>query len=102
MVDLISQALEMERKKVLDTCISMGLLKKGEYEEKFKGKYIDQFGFDSFMNYMSYVIIFLCDKKFADDEEDVFLTINNKILKDRDKLQKRFKLKIKSLEEMKK
>jgi hypothetical protein len=99
MVDSISQILEMERKKILDTCISMGILRKGEYEESFKGKYIDQFGCDSFVNYMSYLIPFLCDNKF---KNSVFLTFNKKILKDRDKLQKRFKLKIKSLEEMKK
>ena len=55
-----------------------------------KEKYIDQYGIDSLPN----LII------ASENGMDVFLTLNKGLLKDRKELEKKFKIKIRSPEEL--
>jgi len=77
------------RKELVKELVRKGILEENEYEEKFRGRYTDSYGSDGFLNYLSYVVVWrneLSDKQF--------LTLNEKLLKDKEKLEKRFKLKI--------
>ena len=55
-----------------------------------KEKYIDQYGIDSLPN----LII------ASENGMDVFLTLNKELLKDKKELEKKFKIKIRSPEEL--
>lgn len=82
----INKELKKEKKRILTEAFRKKILTKKEYEKDYKEKYIDQYGFDSFLNYLSYLIIW--------DKHGYFLTIGKPILKDRKKIEKRFGLKI--------
>jgi hypothetical protein len=79
--------LELEKKRIIQMAIEKKIISKKEYKE-YEGKYIDQYGCDSFINYLSYLIV------MGKGKNSIFLTVGNTILKDRDKIQKRFGLRI--------
>jgi hypothetical protein len=82
---MINDEIEKKYKKVLNMAIALGILTQEEYEAKWKGKYVDPvLGTDSFMGYLEAVIR---------GSENHF-SLNEKMIKDAKKLEKRFGLKI--------
>ncbi len=91
---MITTTLEQEKKRILAEIYSRGLMTPEEYEREYKNKYLDEYGCNSFMAYLSYVEL--------NDNHGIFITLNDKIIKDRKKLEKKFGVKIKSLQEINK
>ena len=91
----IKEQLKKEREKILRLAFSKKLLTKEEYEKEYKSRYIDCYGCDSFLCYLSYVVL-------VNDKEGIFITLNDKIIKDRKKIEKRFGIRILSVEEAEK
>ena len=69
------------------------LITKEEYEKSYKDMFYDEFGFDGFSQYIDAV---------ANSKGDCFVTLNKNLIKRRDELEKKFKLKIISTEELEK
>lgn len=84
-----SNVLKNIRNSVVQEAINRKILKEEEIEQ-YVGKYIDEFGIDSFVNYLTFLFQ---PKNFR---ESVFLTLNHKMLRDRILLEKRFGIKIAS------
>jgi hypothetical protein len=74
--------------KVIQDALEKKLITEDELK-KYVGKYIDEFGFDSFINYLSYLIA-----TPTINNADCFLTLNQKMLIDKKELEARFKLRI--------
>jgi hypothetical protein len=91
--DELDECIRKERMRVKNIAIEQGLITPEELAE-YEGKYIDEFGCDSFINYLSYL------SSGLSGQAGVFLTMNEKIIKDREDIQKRFGLKIVTIEEM--
>ena len=90
MADIITNI----KNKVVQEAILRKILTEDEVN-KYVGKYIDEFGFDSFVNYLAYLI------KVPDiGDMDCFITFNQKMLLDKKGLEARFKLKILSPDKM--
>ena len=86
----LDKRIMVGRRIILQKALDLKILTKKEYEEEYKSKYIDHYGIDSFFNYLV-----ACIHKI-----DRFITICKPMIKDRDKLEKRFKVKIKTPEEI--
>lgn len=78
------------RKTILQKAIDLKILTQKEYDETYKNKYIDHYGIDSFFNYLVACI----------HRMDHFVTLCKSMLKDRDKLEKKFRVKIRTPTEM--
>jgi hypothetical protein len=76
------------KNKVIQEALARKIVTEDEVK-KYVGKYIDEFGFDSFVNYLSYLI-----QTPNIGNMDVFLTLNQKMLVDKKELESRFGLKI--------
>lgn len=85
-------AVEKMRPLVLKQAYDSGILAPEEYESKYKGHFYDEFGCDSFVQYLHAAMN-------MDKKEDYFLTGNERLLKRRDELAGRFGLKIINLED---
>lgn len=86
-------AVEKMRPLVLKQAYDSGILVSEEYESRYKGHFYDEFGCDSFIQYLHAAMN-------LNEKEDYFLTMNEQILSRRDELTARFWLKIASPEEM--
>ncbi len=84
--------MKLKKERILKIIFRKKLMTPEEYETKYKGKYIDQCGFDSFMTYLSYVAEF--------SSKGRFLTTNEKIYRDREKLEKKFGIEIITMEDI--
>jgi len=91
---IINSSKKMEKSRI-NHAIKIGVLTKEDYEKNYKRKYVDDWGLDSFPEYMQAVSNM---KKFKDDNL-TFVTSNRKMLKDKDKLEEKFGLEIKSPKE---
>jgi hypothetical protein len=91
---IIKSSKKMEKSRI-NHAIKIGVLTKEDYEKNYKRKYVDDWGLDSFPEYMQAVSNM---KKFKDDNL-TFVTSNRKMLKDKDKLEEKFGLEIKSPKE---
>ena len=91
---IINSAKKMENSRI-NRAIKLGVLTREEFEKDYKRKYVDDRGLDSFPEYMQAVSNM---KKFKDDNL-TFVTSNRKMLKDKDKLEEKFGLEIKSPKE---
>ncbi len=84
--ELDEMKLEMKN-AILSKCIDKGLFTMEEYKEKYENQFLDQHGFDSFINYLE-----------AISHNCVFVTTNQAIIQRKDELEQRFKTKICSLD----
>ena len=82
------------RKQVIHEALELHIIEEYEVPE-YLGKYYDEFGIDSFVNYLSYLIHL---KGQHVTNNNVFMTLNKSMLRDKEKIEKRFKLKIVSVD----
>lgn len=84
-IRVMRRGVEKGRKVIIRDAIKRGLFTKREYNDKFKDKYNDSHGCDSFSQYIGTVLHFM-----DSGDKPVFVTANDKILRDRDMLENRF------------
>ncbi len=92
--ELISRmraASEKMREPVLKQAYEQGILTPDEYESRYKGHFFDDYGCDSFIQYLNGVM---------NAKVEYFTTENERLVKRRDELAGRFGLKIASIEEI--
>lgn len=96
MDELQKQAKELiryqarEGENIIKRAINKGFITRKEYDKKYKEKFLDRYGNNSF--------VLLMDAKL--NELDVFITNNVTLLKKREEFQKRFNIQIKTVWEM--
>ena len=90
MKEFIERAMEGERKRIITLAVEKGIFTLEDYNKNYKGKYLDHYGVDSFMNYLS----FLMCTELKDLKSSCFVTLCEKMLKDRKKIEEKFGLKI--------
>ncbi len=83
-------SIEARREEMYQAAIERGLFTKEEFDEKFRGRFLDKYGQDSLACYISCAF---------EKREGVFVTANPKLLERRMQLQLRFETKIISMEE---
>ena len=84
------KSIEARREEIYQEAIDGGFFTKQEFDEKFRGQFLDKYGQDSLVCYVSCVL---------EKPEGVFVTANPKLLERRMQLQLRFETKIVSVEE---
>lgn len=89
----INPFLESERLKIVERAIESKILKEEDYQ-KYANRYAEK-GMNSFIQLLNMLLISK-EKK----EEFVFLTINKKMLKERKELERKFKCRIFTPEEV--
>ena len=75
------KSIERMKREILGDAIATGKLTEKEYLKKYKDKYYDDHGIDSFIQYLD------ASMKGGDT---VFVTLNEKILRDKSKLEDKF------------
>ena len=93
LLERLRYRLHQQKNKILKQAIEEKLITKEEYEKNYKDMFYDEFGFDSFLQYIDGVM---------NSKGDYFVSLNKNLLKRRSELEKRFKLKIISMEELEK
>ena len=86
--------LEIMKSHILQAAYAKRLLTLKQYQEKYKGKYIDQYGCDSFITLLSYLV-----ETYGEDG-NVFVTLCKPMLKDRKKFKEIFDIEIVSPEDL--
>ncbi|MBI2559265.1 hypothetical protein HYW20_08140 [Candidatus Woesearchaeota archaeon] len=92
-LERIRNKLHEHQKKVLEEAYAKKLFSKEGYEADFKDMFYDEFGFDGFLQYIDGVM---------NANADYFVTVNQNLLKKKEELETRFKLKIINPEELEK
>lgn len=90
-MERVKYRLHEEKGAVLEQAYKEGLFMEKEYNEKYKDHFYDDYGCDSFIQYINAAM---------NAEIDRFVTVNERILRRRDELEEKFKLKIASPEEI--
>ncbi len=83
--------LHTEREKILGEAFNKKIITKEGYENSYKDMFYDEFGFDGFLQYIDGVM---------NAKADYFVTLNKNLIKRRDELESKFKLKIIAPEEL--
>ena len=83
----------LQQDRILKEAFSKKILTKEEYEGNYKDMFYDEFGFDSFLQYIDGVM---------NANADYFVTLNKNLIKRKEELERKFKLKIITLEELEK
>lgn len=88
----IKRRAHLEKDKTLKIVFENDVLTKEEYELKYKDRFYDDYGMDSFIQYLDAII--------GDKKVDCFVTHNERMLKIKEELKARFGLRIASPEEI--
>ena len=83
----INYKINLQKENVLKQAFEQNLFTEKEYNEKYKDMFYDEYGSDSFMQYINAVM---------NAKIDFFVTENERILKKKDELKTKFGLKIAS------
>ena len=84
-------ALHKQKAGILSEAFDKNLFTKQEYEEDYKDRFYDEFGYDGFLQYIDGVM---------NADADYFVTENKNLIKRRGEIQSKFKLKIITSEEL--
>jgi len=87
----INYRFYLEKENILKQAFEENLFTKKEYEEKYKDMFYDDYGSDSFMQYINAVM---------NAKIDCFVTQNERMLGRKEELKKRFGLRIASPKEI--
>lgn len=90
-LERINYKMHLQRNAILKQAFEESLFAEKEYEEKYKDMFYDEFGSDSFMQYINAVM---------NAKIDFFITENERMLKRKEELKKKFGLEIASPEEI--
>jgi len=88
-LERINYKLHLQKESILNQAFNENLFTKKEYNEKYKDMFYDEFGSDSFMQYINAVM---------NAKIDFFVTENERMLKRKNELKIRFGLEIASPE----
>ena len=83
--------LHRQKARILSEAIQKGLFTLEEYEKDYKDQYYDEFGFDGFLQYIDGVM---------NADADYFVTENKNLIKRREDIESKFKLKIITVSEL--
>lgn len=90
-LERINYKLHLQKENVLKQAFEENLFTEKEYNEKYKDMFYDEFGSDSFIQYINAVM---------NAKIDFFITQNERMLKRREELKERFGLEIASPEDI--
>ncbi len=90
-MERVKYQLHEEKEAVLKQAYEEGLFTEKEYTEGYKDHFYDDYGCDSFIQYINAAM---------NAKVDCFVTLNERILQRRNELEERFKLKIIGSEEI--
>ena len=84
-LERINYKMHLQKENILKQAFEENLFTESEYNEKYKDMFYDEFGSDSFIQYINAVM---------NAEIDFFVTGNERMLKKKEELKKRFGLEI--------
>ena len=90
-LERINYKMRLQKENVLKQALEENLFTEKEYNEKYKDMFYDEYGSDSFIQYINAVM---------NAEIDFFVTENERMLKKKEDLQKKFGLEIASPEQI--
>ena len=90
-LERINYKIHLQKESILNQAFEENFFKEEEYNEKYKDMFYDEFGSDSFIQYINAVM---------NAKIDFFVTENERMLKRREELKKRFGLEIASPEDI--
>ena len=90
-LERINYKLNLQKENVLKQAFEENLFTEGEYNKNYKDMFYDEYGSDSFVQYINSVM---------NAEIDFFVTENERMLKRKEELKKRFGLEIASPEDI--
>ena len=90
-LERINYKMHLQKENILKQAFEENLFTESEYNEKYKDMFYDEFGSDSFIQYINAVM---------NAEIDFFVTGNERMLKKKEELKKRFGLEIASPEQI--
>ena len=85
------QALHKQKARILNEAFEKKLFTQEEYEKNYKDMFYDEFGYDGFLQYIDGVM---------NANADYFVTENKNLIKRREEIESKFKLKIITSEEL--
>lgn len=91
LISSMRAATEKMCEPVLKQAYEQGILTPEEYENQYKGHFYDDYGGDSFIQYLNAAM---------NSKAEYFTTMNERLIKRREELAARFGLKIATLEEI--
>ena len=84
-------ALHKQKARILGESFEKKLFTQEEYEKNYKDRFYDEFGYDGFLQYIDGAM---------NADADYFVTENKNLIKRREEIQSKFKLKIITSEEL--
>ncbi len=90
-LERINYKLHLQKESILNQAFEENFLTKEEYNIKYKDRFYDEFGSDSFIQYINAVM---------NAKIDFFVTENERMLKRKEELKERFGLEIASPEQI--
>lgn len=90
-LERVNYKTHLQKDNILNQAFDENIFTEKEYNEKYKGMFYDEFGSDSFMQYINAVM---------NAKIDFFVTENERMLKRKEELKKRFGLEIASPEDI--
>ena len=90
-LERINYKMHLQKENILKQAFEENLFAESEYNEKYKDMFYDEFGSDSFIQYINAVM---------NAEIDFFVTGNERMLKRKEELKKKFGLEIASPKEI--
>jgi len=89
-IEQMDKFLEKERNRIISLAIKRKIITKEEWEKRFKF-FTDEYGINSFIHYLEAIML----------NVEGFATLNEKMIKNKKELEKRFKVEIIGPKEMK-
>lgn len=78
-------ALDKQKTRILNDAFGKNLFTQQEYDKNYKDRFYDEFGYDGFLQYIDGLM---------NADADYFVTENKNLIKRREEIESRFKLKI--------
>jgi len=88
----LDNILAKMRQEIIELSVERGIITEEEIPI-YVGKYFDEYGSDSFINYLSMLL--------GEPKMDAFMTLCDPLIKDKKKIEKRFGVKIITLGDLK-
>ena len=91
LIEKVNYKMHLQKESILKQAFEENMFTEQEYNEKYKDMFYDDYGSDSFMQYINAVM---------NAKIDFFITENERMLKKKEELKKRFGLEIASPEDI--